>query len=232
MPRQRLQGERAPYTQVLSALRKMDLLRLCIEFNLPVEGSVVALRNRLKDYLNINRDALYRDPRYNALFPRHRRINQRPPSPAPPSESHTVSSRSSTILSYVRTASPASDASYDSWNGFANQPIPPQNPPPPIQAPVDAFQDHQPFFLPPPSPSVFIPDRNSPFPVVQAVDRRKSPLSYYLGSSPPIRAYLPYYLIRDTMQSVISCVDITMSRFGYLIIPYLSKRHYVARETL
>ena len=68
----------APYTKVLSALRKNDLARLCAEFRLSSDGSVVALRNRLKDYLNIHRDTLYRNPRYNALFPRHRKPVRRP----------------------------------------------------------------------------------------------------------------------------------------------------------
>ena len=104
-----------PYTQVLSALRKNDLIRLCDEFRLPTEGSVVNLRNRLKDYLNLHRNTLFRNPRYNPLFPRHRRPVQpiqqpeqaSPPStpPSSPNPSHRSSSRAST-------------RSYDSWHGI------------------------------------------------------------------------------------------------------------------
>ena len=77
-----------PYTQVLSALRKNDLICLCDEFRLPTEGSVVNLRNRLKDYLNLHRNTLFRNPRYNPLFPRHRRPVQpiqQPEQASPPS---------------------------------------------------------------------------------------------------------------------------------------------------
>ena len=41
-----------PYTTTLSLLRKIDLMRLSLEFRLSTDGSVVVLRNRLKAYLN------------------------------------------------------------------------------------------------------------------------------------------------------------------------------------
>ena len=97
---------RTPYTQVLSTLRKTDLVRLCLEFRLPADGSVVVLRKHAKDYLNLHRDRLFWDQRFTALFPRFRR----PVEPPPPSSSPPLSP----TLSYVSTSS---TVSYGSWHG-------------------------------------------------------------------------------------------------------------------
>jgi hypothetical protein len=147
MPQRNLPPHHYPYSQVLSALRKNDLMRLSVEFGLSVEGSVVHLRNRLKDYLNLRRDTLYPDPRYKALYPKHRRPN----APHSPPASAATPSRSASPAPSER--SQASEHSFDSWHG--------------IEAPTDnrqgtrnaAFfqQAPQDYYapLPPPSPSPF-----------------------------------------------------------------------------
>jgi hypothetical protein len=69
MPRQQARGHRAPYTKLLSALRKPELVRLCGEFRLSLVGSVVVLRNR-KGHL------LHRDTTHdNALSIDHRTLS-------------------------------------------------------------------------------------------------------------------------------------------------------------
>jgi hypothetical protein len=135
------QANRTPYTQVLSALRKTDLVRLCVEFRLSADGSVVRLRQRLKDYLNLHRDRLYHNARYTALFPRHRRVNQQPPAPPP-------SSRSPSPPASSRSQSPY--GSDDSWHGIGGDLPPHQQPPhqhlpPRSQSPAQDFQE-QPYF--------------------------------------------------------------------------------------
>jgi hypothetical protein len=157
MRRQRVQPNETPYTKLLSALRKTELLRLCIEFRLPTDGSVVTLRTRLKDHLNLNRNTLYRNPRYTALFPRHTRPKQPPPSP------RTSASRTPT-LDY-KTPSPApSDVS---WHGLGG----PQHP--------QGQLHHQPVVpqgpQPSPSPSVFNSERGSPSPIVHDANGCKLP---------------------------------------------------------
>jgi hypothetical protein len=106
-----------PYTQTLSALRKNDLLRLTVEFRLPVEGSVVILRNQLKKYLNSHRDTLYRNPRFTALYPKHRRP-ARQSSFAP---SNSRNSRSTPSVSPSPHPSPSPTPSYGSWNGIEDE---------------------------------------------------------------------------------------------------------------
>lgn len=188
MPNQR---NRAPYTQLLSALRKNDLVRLCTEFRLPVNGAVTTLRDRLKDYLNLHRDTLFHNPRYNALFPRHRRLpsqaNLRQRTPRTPSPSPSA-------LSY-QTPSPA--VSYESWNGFDDVPGSPQNSPPPFNV-----QDHVPPPILPheqphdhhltPSISTSASD-HSPPPRVPVIDERKYLYIYVFslcgGYMPCHRAY-------------------------------------------
>ena len=85
-----------PYTMTLSLLRKIDLMRLSLEFRLLTDGSVVVLRNRLKTYPNAHQDILYHNPCYNVLFPKLRRLNPPPNSPqlsfyAPSNRSHSPS---------------------------------------------------------------------------------------------------------------------------------------------
>jgi hypothetical protein len=111
MPRQQLRSNRAPYTQLFSALRKPDLIQLCGEFRLSPEGSVITLKERLRDYINLNRDRVYQNPRYTALFPRHQKP-QRNPSPQTDSipSSPPVSSRSVSPID-----------SEASWHGIGRQ---------------------------------------------------------------------------------------------------------------
>ena len=111
MPRQPAHLNRRPYTKLPSALRKTELIRLCDEFNLPSDGSVVGLRDRIKEHLNQNRDDLLRNPCYAGLFPRPRRRTQRNRSSTPPTSSRTLSSQN-------HSSSPSH--SYASWNGFEN----------------------------------------------------------------------------------------------------------------
>ena len=158
MPRQQLQANGPPFTKVLSALLKPDLVRLCTEFRLHGNGSVVVLRNRLKDYLNIHRNTLLVNPRYTALFPRHRRPNQ--PSPSPSRSSHT-SSRSSS-LSYV-----SSVHSFPSWNGIEDQQDLPQDHPHQLEHHPPQDPDVQ-YFDPPPSAT-----NSSPPPAAHAIEGRK-----------------------------------------------------------
>lgn len=104
---------RPPYTQTLTKLKKAELIRLCLDLRLPSVGTALNLRNQLKIHLNSHRNTLYRNPRYNRLYPKHRRPNQ-PPSPSPDPPSDSISSRaSSPALSY---------ASDNSWQGIGDQP--------------------------------------------------------------------------------------------------------------
>ena len=183
-PRQQARAGRTPYTRVLSSLRKTELIRLCIEFRLSTDGSVVALRNRLKDYLNLHRNTLYRNPRYNGLFPRHHHGNQRAPSSRP---SSIASSRHNSPAQSSQSSSRSS--SYESWHGIQNQLVPPNEVPPqavPHHPPAgphqpspnldyihpEEFYDHP---LPPRSPSVTNSGQGSPPPAVYAAERCKFP---------------------------------------------------------
>jgi hypothetical protein len=179
MPQRNLPPHHYPYSQVLSALRKNDLMRLSVEFGLPVDGSVVHLRNCLKDYLNLRRDTLYPDPRFKALYPKHRRPN----TPHSPPVSVVVPSRS--VSPAHSELSHASGQSFDSWHGI-DVPIDEQqrtrNAAPFQQAPQDYYAP-----LPPPSPSPFNHDaagnpqrslsppvhRNYPPPVPHHADGRE-----------------------------------------------------------
>lgn len=185
MPRQQVPDNRPPYTKVLSALRKNELVRLCLEFGLSNEGSVVVLRTRLKDYLNLHRETAYRNPRYKALFPKHRRFNQPPSSRSP-----TPGTRSSPPVS-DRSPSPA--LSYASWDGIIplphndNPAIYPQQPP--IQPPYMPLQLQAPVPLhnSPPPPSISSHDHESPPPVFPPVGGRK------LYTPPFICYFLRYF---------------------------------------
>jgi hypothetical protein len=186
MPPRQAPANRRPhtvYTKLLSALRKTELVRLCLEFRLNADGSVLNLRNRLKDYLNLHRDTLYRDPRYTGLFPRHRRLNQPPPiltnssrtiSSNPPSPSTPPASPG---LSYA-PSSPA--LSFASWNGIEEQPhVPPIHVHPPVDHPpaqphyLQEMHDHHHPHL---SSAATDSQRGSPLPPVAHVAHgRKCP---------------------------------------------------------
>ena len=135
MPRRAARAHGAPYTKVLSALLKPDLVRLCGEFRLAADGSVVNLRKRLKDHLNLNRDRIYRDHRYRALYPKHRRVGE----PA------------------ARQSPAPSDQSDQSWPGIGVQPqdvpqdvpVPDRPPTPPLSSDPDSDDDS---FIPHGSP--------------------------------------------------------------------------------
>ena len=212
-----------PYTQVLSALRKNDLICLCDEFRLPTDGSVVNLRNRLKDYMNLHRNTLYRNPRYNPLFPRHRRparpIQQpeqaSPPStpPSSPNPSHRSSSR-------------ASSRSYDSWHGIDrhvddqnddnlnDNPLlqPPQSPHRTQHLPLQQIlqQPHDPHFfpanpyadyLPPPSNAPAGSQRGSIPPTTLPADGCKYFLVHFQFLFPFPIYYSFLFFFSDTMKS-------------------------------
>ena len=162
MPRQPAQHNIRPYNKLPSALRKTELIRLCDEFNLPSDGSVANLRDRVKGHLNQNRNDLFRNPRYTGLFPRLRRLrrrNRQSQSPTPPTSSHTLSTGN-------RSSSPTH--SYASWNGFeGNPPIPVQ----PHQSPLSSRQVTPVPYLP--NPEVDLP------PLMDQIrDCRKFFLSY------------------------------------------------------
>ena len=212
-----------PYTQVLSALRKNDLIRLCGEFRLSSDGPVVNLRNRLKDYLNLHRDTLYRNPRYKPLFPKHRKPIQprqrhdNPSSPPPsPDPSHRSSSRSSS-------------RSYDSWHGIDGHTdrqgsddlhenpllFPPHSPPralnPHLQQLLQQSPEPQPFpanqdpnYLPAPSNDIPNSQRGSMPPATQPIDSCKHPFHRILDVVYSIifisRSFLSFL---DTMKSYI-----------------------------
>jgi hypothetical protein len=142
-----------PYTQTLSMLRKIDLMRLSLEFRLPTDGSVVTLRNRLRVYLNAHSETLFRNPRYRPLYPKIRRQTN-PPEPVF-HDSQTIPSSSSRSS---RSVSPAS--SYESWNGIeadAFQLPPPAIQPPPLAVLPPAIQPPPLAVLPPHNPAVQYP---------------------------------------------------------------------------
>lgn len=167
-----------PYTLVLSALCKTDLERLCTEFHISSQRSVVNLGNCLKDYLNLHWEMLYRNPRYNALFLWHCWLNQ-PCHPSPPSP--TPSCCASTPPVSDRSSSPT--LSYVSWHGIGghdgdqddNQPDEPFPQPPPVPIQLD----QQPHF-PSPHPLLEHPyDHHIPAPL-------NPPLNSEHGSIPPV----------------------------------------------
>jgi hypothetical protein len=147
-----------PYTQPLNLLRKIDLLRLCLEFKLPSDGSVPVLRARLRTYLNARRESLAEEPRFAALYPGKKpppRPTQ-PRNPPPPVTRSKASRTFSRDLSY-RSSSPSS--SEESWGGI--QDVPQQQLPPPLpyfphQPPVHPLPEDIPqhqgghLFYPPP----------------------------------------------------------------------------------
>ncbi|KAF8805714.1 hypothetical protein BYT27DRAFT_7192077 [Phlegmacium glaucopus] len=145
MPRQ---PSGTTYTKTLSALRKTELVRLANDLDLDSDGSVAELRTRLKDHLNENRDILFRIPRYNALYPRHRCHIQPPPPPASDTLSTHLSQPPST--------------SFSSWDGMAADHH--QSPPP--------VSDHTRH--PTPVIADIISERNSPVPQTGTIDGRKS----------------------------------------------------------
>lgn len=166
--RQTRQHNPAPYTQTMNTLRKPDLLRLSREFRLPTDGPVPTLKHRLKGYLNLHRDVLYRDQRYTALFPRHRRAGEPSNSPSPPAPLD-----SSPSMSYL-SLSP--DHSFGSWHGIEEPPHSPilhhQQLPPEVPVAVGPAQPDEPYY-PPPPPSIPPSVPGSPPPIDHLGAERK-----------------------------------------------------------
>jgi hypothetical protein len=164
-----------PYTQMLSLLRKIDLMRLSLEFKLPTDGSVVNLRDRLRVYLNAHREALFRNPRYSPLFPKTRQPPRRsaPPVIGTPSLSYRTPSPDGS------ESSNSSTHSYESWHGIEAILPPPDPQPqpryPPVHPPLVVVPQNPALqFHPPPSPSVPGSDAGSPPPSDIAPGPRKS----------------------------------------------------------
>ena len=147
-----------PYTSTLSMLRKIDLLRLCVELKLPNDGTVLNLRDRLRVYLNAHSDTLYRNPRYRPLYPQHRRLT-RSTAPREQIDNEPANRSPSPTTS---DSSDSSNVSYESWNGIEGPPlnhIPDVQPPfyPAIPPPPVAHDAPEYYPPPPPPPSPSIP---------------------------------------------------------------------------
>ena len=140
MPHQQQQPQLLTYMTVLSVLRKFDLLRLCNEFRLPTDGSVVNLRAWLRGYLNFNHNMLLVNPRFTALFLRHSHHTCAHPSPP------AAVPRASPALSYI-PSSPAQ--SFNSWYRIdAHLEQPPIQQPPIQQPPIEQPPFEQPLVQP------------------------------------------------------------------------------------
>jgi hypothetical protein len=221
MPRQRRQPNGAPYTRLFSSLRKPDLIRLCVEFRLASVGSVITLKERLRDYINLNRDMIYRNPRYRALFPRHQNPGRRasPPDsdsigPSPPPSNRSLSPASSDdswhgIGGPIDNGAPAEDHAQHPFehHPFLQPDQPPEPQHPQVQLDVQPIhpnnlpQEQQPFIPDNPYDPIDIP-----FPPLSVVNsNRGSPpvvgSEYYLRGhrNPPSRLIL---LLFDTMKSI------------------------------
>ena len=189
-----------PYSTTLSLLRRIDVLRLCLEFKISSEGTVVFLKKQIKKYLNDHRETLYRNPRYTPLYPKHRRPRN---SPAPSflNSNITPSHPPSPDLSY-REPSPAS--SEESWQGIQDlrirQPSPPFQPQPPIAPPYHEASPHFPddYDPPIPPPSDFGWSPGPPHHVAQVHDNRKF---YFSFPSYPCVLPAPIFLLSNIFPS-------------------------------
>ena len=150
-----------PYSMVLSALWKTELIHLSLELRLPTDGSVVTLRNQPRCYLNSNCETLVWNTRCSTLFPCYEHTN---PLPSPCPSSNTLQASLPVLLYH----SPSTTPSFASWHGIKDQPqdmqnlfspqphqppIHPQEPPPPSSPPSsssssDSDSEHGP--TPPP----------------------------------------------------------------------------------
>ena len=190
--------QQQPYTTTLSLLRKIDLLRLAVEFKRPSHGTVQELKDDLRKYLNTHCKTLYKNPRFRPLYPKFRRPTmparpQAPVGPAPPIRSPSPSTSDS---------SDTTNESFESWNGIE---VPPEHHDPP-QLPVVPPQDppiyHYPPPPPPPPPS--IPGSEpEPFPFANYDDE---PRKYFLPSTP---SYLSVMSI-----SLLSSISPIHARYG------------------
>ena len=159
---------RQPYIKLLSTLRKPESIWLCTEFDLPINGSVLNLRDQAKHHLIQNAKILYRNPRFKPLYPRIQRINH---PPSLPICSHNQSMRS-----------PSPVTSFESWHSIKE---PDQQPSPHLEDPQQPFHPpgqhlspisqhyipsaelQEPYFLPDPLPAPTFTNsiKDSPLPV-------------------------------------------------------------------
>ena len=114
-----LQQIQQPYIHTLSLLRKIDLIRLSLEFKLPADRTDVILRDRLRVYLNSHSETLYKNPRYRPLYPQLRRPTQPALSQAPEACHLDHHSSSPTVVK----SSDSSTQSCGSWNSNNNAPV-------------------------------------------------------------------------------------------------------------
>ena len=175
---------RHPFTKTLSTLHKDKLIQLSIEFDLPTEGSVIYLRDRLKAHLTLHNDAIYNNPRYRGLYPKPHRLNLNKHHVTPVNASPIPS-----LPSPLDLPSPPAPVhpnqsltpSFESWNGINPQPqdlqLPwsphPQDIQPPWSPlhPLSCLGSLLPFFLPPPSnPPVVC---NSPSPALCHIEEHE-----------------------------------------------------------
>jgi hypothetical protein len=84
MPRQ------MTYNKPITGLRKTQLTRLALDLDLPSDGTVVELRNRISVVLTARKNILSRDPKFKKLYPRrHRNAAVSPVNSQPSSRSVT-----------------------------------------------------------------------------------------------------------------------------------------------
>ena len=202
-----------PYTKTLSALRKTELVRLSHELRLPAEGSVLALRNRLKAYLNAHSEVLYRNPRFRALYPKHRQIQLQP------------------AVVPQRSVSPA--RSFDSWHGIdANRPRSPSLPlrspqrspsPTPPQSPLQ-YHNH---FRPPSDDGLPLQDEQplvnrrfflSPFRIILCLLFSIDYLSLLSLSSPLLSNSDPLFCPLFNILLRVSCATTSVVRPRYCFV--------------
>ena len=176
--------QQQPYTTTLSLLRKIDLLRLAVEFKRPTHGTVQELKDDLRKYLNTHCEVLYKNPRFRPLYPKFRRPAipprpQAPIGPAPPIRSPSPSTSDS---------SDTTNESFESWNGIEVAPEHHDPPQLPVVPPQDPPIYHYPPPPPPPSPS--IPGSEpEPFPFA---NYDEEPRKYLFSSTLPILRLFPF----------------------------------------
>ena len=196
------QTAQRPYTTMLSLLRKINLIRLSIELKLPTEGNIMVLKDRLRVYLNAHSETLYKNPRFQPLYPSIRRLPQAARQPALPVSNRTPSPSPS-------DSSESSADSFESWNGIQAElpvyhqvaPVYPAQPP---VVPAEVVEQVPLDFYPPPPP----PPPPSPSPSVPASDP---------GFPPPTDHHdgLSKYLLPFPILSLEPCRKVPPSSFSY-----------------
>jgi hypothetical protein len=153
------------FTKPVSKMKKVDLQRLCQHFQIPAEGNVETLRNRLKTYLRHHEDDLKENEAYAALYPpkrgRQPRAGVNPIVPA----ANDNPSRSP-------SQQPSNHSGFSAWNGVEG----------PIVAELNIQENFPNIHQPPPSPA---PSQRHESPPI--IHRTPSIRSRTLGK------YLPSY---------------------------------------